>query len=182
MAAPMRVAARMTKDEYLGLPETPGLRLELLDGEVVTMNSPLALHQAVALRLLVALSSWCDGDQDRGRVLHELAVDVGPDTVLVPDVQWYAAARALPVLTSRPWPVGDLVAEVLSASTARYDAEVKLARYFDAGACDVWLVDPVATTIRASTADGERTLGTGDTLTSPVLPGFGLPLALLRVT
>ncbi|MDO9408130.1 Uma2 family endonuclease [Patulibacter sp.] len=175
----MHVAARMTREEYLALPEPPrGVRFELLDGELVTMNDPLAIHQIVAGRIYAALLAWSDSRSDGGRVLLPVDTDVGPDTIFGPDVQWFAAGRPLPSPRERPWPVGDLVVEVASPSTARYDALVKAGRYADAGAREVWLVDPAGPTVRALRSAGQAPVvfGAGAVVTSPLLPGFVLPV------
>jgi Uma2 family endonuclease len=187
MERTMHVAARMSREEFLALPESPpGLRFELLDGELVTMNDPLAIHQVVAGRIFATLLAWCDGAADRGRVLLPVDTAVGSDTIFGPDVQWFAATRQLPPSGERPWPVGDLVVEVASPSTARYDAMVKAGRYVAAGAREVWLVDPVAMVVRILHPDvsGAGTvlagrLVAGDVLTSSHLPGLSLPVDVL---
>jgi Uma2 family endonuclease len=181
----MHPAARMSREEFLALPESPpGLRFELLDGELVTMNDPLAVHQVVAGRIYAALLGWCDAEAGRGQVLLPVDTEVGHDTVFGPDVQWFAAGRDLPSRGERPWPVGDLVVEVASPSTARYDAVVKAGRYAAAGAREVWLVDPVALAVRVLHPDAAGVgtvlaarLEDGDVLTSAQLPGFTLSIA-----
>lgn len=180
MSSTMHVAARMAREEYLALPEfPPGVRFELLDGELVTMNDPLAVHQIVAGRLYAALLAWSDSRPEGGRVLLPVDTDVGPDTVFGPDVQWFSPERTLPSIRERPWPVGDLVVEVAAPSTARYDALVKAARYADAGAREVWLVDPAGPTVRVLRGAGRTPVvfSTGDVVSSPLLPGFALPVA-----
>ncbi|WP_026910340.1 Uma2 family endonuclease [Patulibacter minatonensis] len=180
----MTIAARFTREEYLALPESPpGVRFELLDGELVTMNDPLPVHQKAVVNILTALVFWSRAAPDRGQVLLPIDTDIGPDTIFGPDLQWYAADRGLPSDRERPWPAGDLVVEVASPSTARYDAEVKLDRYLAAGAREVWLVrtDPTGATIVRAQDGGRRTLevAAGGTLESPLLPGFAFGLAEL---
>lgn len=183
MARAMRATTRMTKDEFLALPETPdGPTLELLDGEVLEMNPPTHQHQLVELRIAAALLIWCDAQAGRGHVFHGSGAALDADTVLVPYIQRYTADRELPSPRARERPVGDLVAEVRSESTARYDREVKRARYLEAGAREVWLVDPLtATVVVTCPGEPDTLLGPGETLTSPLLPGFALPLERLRV-
>jgi Uma2 family endonuclease len=172
--------ARFTREEYLRLPESsPGFRFELVDGELVTMNDPLPLHQMVVGALFAELRSWCRAAAGRGLVLLSIDTEVGPDTILGPDVQWFAPDRELPDRAARPWPAGDLVVEVASPSTARYDARTKLARYIAAGAREVWLVDPDPLGVRVVGPDSERRVEAGGTLESTLLPGFELPMATL---
>lgn len=185
MTVTMPIAARFTREEYLRLPDaSPGFRFELLDGELVTMNDPRPIHQDAALRIASRLLAWCDATPDRGRVSLPIDTELAPDTILGPDVQWYAPGRDLPTTRERPWPVGDLVVEIASPSTARYDAETKLPRYLAAGAREVWLVtvDPLGARVATPSGtprDGVRELGAGGTLTSPLLPSFALPLSAL---
>ena len=181
MTSTMTIAARFTREEYLALPESPpGVRFELLDGELVTMNDPLPVHQKAVARLLARLMAWCDESPGRGQVLLPIDTDIGPDTIFGPDLQWYATDRALPSERERPWPTGDLVVEVASPSTARYDAEVKVDRYLAAGAREVWLVrtDPLGATVVQAGDDGPATveIATDGTLASSLLPGFALGL------
>lgn len=172
--------ARFTREEFLRLPESsPGFRFELVDGELVTMNDPLPLHQVVVGTLHAELRAWSRGAPGRGRVLLSVDTEVGPDTIVGPDLQWFSSERRLPDLAERPWPAGDLVIEVASPSTARYDAGTKLARYLAAGAREVWLVSAGPPAVRVVRADGERGFEDGDVVTSPVLPGFELPVAAL---
>lgn len=188
----MTVSARFTRDEYLALPESPpGVRFELLDGELVTMNDPLPVHQIAVARLLARLMAWCEAVPGRGQVLLPVDTEVGDATIFGPDLQWFAPGRALPSVTERPWPAGDLVVEVASPSTARYDAEVKADRYLRAGTREVWLVglDPLgARVLRAASTNADvdddegvvaEKLGRTDALCSPLLDGFAAPLAAL---
>ncbi|MGE4426996.1 MAG: Uma2 family endonuclease [Solirubrobacteraceae bacterium] len=181
----MPIAARLSREEYLALPESPpGVRFELLDGELVTMNDPLLNHQDAAGIVWAALRAWCRAAADRGRATLSIDTELGPDTFFGPDVQWFAPDRVLPSKRERPWPVGDIVVEVASPSTARYDAETKTERYLRAGAREVWLVrtDPLGARIHRRAADGATVLvdlAADDTLASPLLPGFALALAEL---
>jgi Uma2 family endonuclease len=184
MTRTMTIAARFTREEYLALPESPpGVRFELLDGELVTMNDPLPVHQKAVVRLLTRLVAWCEAAPGRGQVLLPIDTDIGPDTIFGPDLQWYAGDRDLPSDRERPWPSGDLVVEVASPSTARYDADIKLDRYLGAGAREVWLVrtDPLGATIVRSGDRDRRTvvLAADGSLESSLLPGFALALTAL---
>ncbi|MGE4424913.1 MAG: Uma2 family endonuclease [Solirubrobacteraceae bacterium] len=176
----MHTAARMTTREFLALPEPPPtLRFELLDGELVTHNGPAVRHQRALVQLVVTFDAWCRAAPDRGQILPDLAVEPSSDTVFLPDLQWWSAGRGPSSEGRLPWPVGDIAIEIASPSTARFDAIVKTDRYLQAGAYEVWLVDPQrpgARIVRAGTTGPPEELGPDDTLTSPLLPGFALPL------
>lgn len=180
IALAMSVTAHLSRAEYLALPEAPdGLRCELLDGELVTMNAPLALHQVVTGALHAELRAWARAAPGRGQALIHIDTDIAHDTVLGPDIQWYAADRVLPSLQERPWPPGDLVIEIASPSTARYDALAKAPRYARAGVRELWLVSPDPLAVRTFRNDGGRFVeasrfGPDDRLESPRLPGFSV--------
>ena len=78
-----------------------------------------------------------------------------------------------------------LVVEILSPGTRRRDLGVKSQAYERCGVREYWLVDPDAQSItfrRRNEADtlgdeGILSAGAGESLTSPLLPGFSLPLA-----
>jgi Uma2 family endonuclease len=79
----------------------------------------------------------------------------------------------------------DLVVEVRSPSTWRLDLGPKRARYGESGIAELWLVDTEVevVTVHRRTAPGTIAydvaldFGVGDTLASPLLPGFELPVA-----
>lgn len=67
-----------------------------------------------------------------------------------------------------------LVVEILSPSTSRRDRRRKPPKYFQAGAEEVWIVDPEARTIEVRTASGRRTFAEDEEVRSGALPGFAL--------
>lgn len=159
---------------------------ELIGGELVYLhgrfengrfvNSPSYAHQRVARDLLVALVNWCAAGSGRGEVIHELDTPLpGGEDVVKPDLLWWPRDRR-----SSQGPVGPpaLVIEVLSPSSRRYDLGVKRDLYAQVGVDEVWLVDP----LELSAVVDRRLQGSfelddlDDELTSPLLPGFRLPL------
>ena len=75
----------------------------------------------------------------------------------------------------------DLVVEVLSPSTAETDRTIKLKLYARYGVQEYWIIDPYgpsAEIYRRQEKGFERVkmLGASDSLTSPLFPGFSLPL------
>lgn len=172
----------MTAEEFLAIPERQDpRRLELIDGEVV-VSEATPRHQLVVLNLALALRSWADG-AGNGFVTLDIDTGVDPRTVLVPDLQWYAADRDLPSIDHRPWPLGDLVVEVRSPSTWHVDVGRKRQIYEREGVRELWLVDPPAMTVLvfrrsegSASFDVTTEIGADETLTSPLLPGFAVPV------
>jgi Uma2 family endonuclease len=80
----------------------------------------------------------------------------------------------------------DLVIEVLSPGTRRYDRTIKLDAYRDVGVPEVWLLDPKPRTVQVYvlSADGKEyvereTRGPGEMATSSVLPDLRLEVSAL---
>jgi Uma2 family endonuclease len=180
---------RMTADEYYAVTEA-GDRKQLVDGEIV-VNEPKAIHAELQARLLVALRSWSTEGKGRGQVLLPTDVRMDEHNVYGPDLLWFSEPKlqsAFPRgLDAYPERVPDLVVEVRSASTWRYDIGAKKRVYETGGVPELWLVDDAADTVlvyrrstpESGTFDVAHELARGETLASPQLPGFALPVDAL---
>ena len=75
--------------------------------------------------------------------------------------------------------IPEIVVEIQSPSDQHRRLSRKLKQYFDAGVKEVWVLDPATATGEIWTAPSLtfRELAITDSLTSPLLPGFNLPLA-----
>ncbi len=179
----MPVSQRMSAEEFLALPlreDSP--REELVNGElVVSEGSPLLA--TVQGRIFFALESWVRAEPGRGSAL--LPVDVGLDerNVYAPDVLWYPQGRG-PGPEQRPSPVPALAAEVRSPSTWIFNLGAKKSGYERHGLSELWLVDTSADEVLAFRRsqpdvpffDAGATVGRGEKLSSPLLPGFALSI------
>lgn len=99
-----------------------------------------------------------------------------------PDVVWYREGRSPRRGDIAPYPLPDLAVEVRSPSTWRHDIGAKKRNYERRGVAELWLVDTAADVVRRSppqapTFDISDELDANATLTSPLLPGFALPVA-----
>lgn len=170
----------MSAEQYLSTPEGPP-RTELIAGEVV-VNEPKLPHIDAQGEIYFALQTWCRAAPGRGTAWFPADVPIDDANVFAPDVWWMSEAnRPAPdqeLLDRAP----DLIVEVRSRSTWARDRRYKLPRYAQAGVVEAWYVDPAAGTVEvfrrsdpdAPELDANLVLGAGDTLTSPLLPGFTL--------
>ncbi|MCB1004411.1 MAG: Uma2 family endonuclease [Acidimicrobiales bacterium] len=176
---------RLTADEFVALPGD--LRFtQLIDGAVV-VDSPNTRHQRVADWILYQLMSFAEEHPDLGEAGSGLQARLDDRNVFVPDVWWRSDERRLP--REGPGHVGppDLVVEARSPTTWRYDVHVKKSRYEAAGTPELWLVDTVADSVlvfrRSSPTeplfDLALEVAAPEPLTTPVVPGFALDLAVL---
>ncbi len=116
----------------------------------------------------------------RCRAGSKLDVKLDEENVYAPDLLWYADGHGPAEDRPRPHPVPDLAVEVRSPSTWRYDIGVKKQVYETRGLAELWLADPAARTVlvyrrsapAAGTFDVALEPGPGESLSSPLLPGF----------
>lgn len=171
---------RYTYADYQQLPE--GAPYELIRGHLVMSPSPTPHHQLVQSNLFYELSRFTR-EQNGGRVLSApLDVRFSDTEVLQPDLVYVAQSRLDIIGEQNIDGAPDLIAEILSPSTAHKDLTTKKRLYEVHGVAEYWTVDPdqQAVEIFENTDDGFvqhlRVVETG-TVTSALLNDFTLDLA-----
>ena len=104
--------------------------------------------------------------------------------VVEPDLLFISNARANVLTNKNVQGAPDLVVEVLSESTARVDRSIKLKLYRKFGVQEYWIIDPHGPSAEIFRRGEEgltliAKLSATDALTSPMFPGFSLPLSRL---
>ena len=171
---------KLTYEDYASLPDDE--RCELIDGELMPMPSPTALHQTLLKKL--ALGFMVLESRGLGTMFFApLDVILSNFDVVQPDLIFVSNARAY-IIQDYIRGAPDLLVEILSPSTERRDRIVKRELYARHGVPEYWMIDPYAKTITVLLlgANGYYThavFGAGDTLTSPTLPGFALDVSLI---
>jgi Uma2 family endonuclease len=163
-----------TADDYRQLPE--GDRHQLIGGAYVLTPSPSTKHQWIVGELLLAFRA-----NRLGLSFADLDVALDPHNVFRPDVVFVSSDRRSIVTEYGIEGAPDLVVEVLSPASTRYDREDKGRAYFAAGVREYWLVDPERETVEvlvASTRDFtlHRAYTRDDVLTTPSMPGLSIAL------
>jgi Uma2 family endonuclease len=167
-----------TYEDYLRLPDD-GRRYEVLRGVLYVSPTPAPLHQIVLRNVVRQLSLFLEANPVGEFFLptdlilpDSLTAPVQPDLFYVRGEQWKGT------ITSRYMEgVPDLVVEILSPSTRRYDRNAKLSVYAQAGVGEYWLADPLARTFEVLVLrDGAYVpfaeLSHGDRLRSELMPSF----------
>jgi Uma2 family endonuclease len=179
------VAAEMTAAEFLAIPYDERTRWQqLVEGELV-VNDPTRRHNGAQGWIYVQLVNWAAEAPARGWVGIPLDVLIDERNVYKPDVVWYRDGRVPDIDDPPPYRVPDLVVEVRSPSTWRYDIGAKKRNYERRGAAELWLVDTAAAAVlvfrRSDPAtpdfDVALELVSGEALTSPLLSGFTLAVS-----
>ena len=138
---PVTVARRWTVQEVLALPEEPGKRFEVVDGELLVSPSPRLRHQRGVRVLLRAIDTHVESHR-LGEVLSSPAdLDLRDGQLVQPDI--FVVGYG-PEERPEDWSevgVPILVVEVLSPSTARYDRTLKRKLYQRTGVAEYWIVD-----------------------------------------
>ena len=132
---------RLTLDEFLAAPEA-NRRCELAFGIVREPPAPNWDHQYVIGRLFARLDAHVTRFK-LGKVgLSPLDVVLDPaQSLLVQPDLFFIAAERCAIIRDRIWGPPDLVVEVLSPDSRRYDRDQKRAWYEQYGVREQWLVD-----------------------------------------
>ncbi len=178
-------AMLITADEYIATGDTRPRRTELINGEVI-VNNPTIRHQEIVQHIQFHLRLWVVSGELRGRTTNQLDIKLDEQNVLAPDAFWASEGR-IPADGTHLDFVPELVVEVRSPSTWKFDTTIKFRKYEAAGAAEVWLVDTASNTVlvyRRSSAsspefDVALELGAGETLITPLLPEFALDISEL---
>ncbi|HEV2581772.1 MAG TPA: Uma2 family endonuclease [Ktedonobacteraceae bacterium] len=163
-------------DDYATLPND-GHRYEIVDGVLYMAPAPNEWHQTATGRLFRYLASYIE-DAGHGRVyIAPFDVELGPGSVLQPDVLVILNAHRERITFSRIVGAPDLVVEVVSPGSVGYDRTKKQNAYARAGVPEYWIADPWSRTIEVLTleADGYRSLGVFEgkaKLPSEIVPDF----------
>ena len=160
------------------------VRSELLDGEIVVMAPPLRAHQGVITELLFQIRSYLKGKECKVYPAP-FAVRLFPqkdkrdDTVFEPDVVVVCDPEKLDDKGCNGPP--DMVVEIISPSSAKYDRVLKFRKYQKAGVREYWIVDPEIKTVQVCVLENGRYVTSvyDETDTAPVsvLEGCEVDLA-----
>ncbi len=183
MSGAARKMGRYTWADFVALDEDD-LR-ELIDGELVEIEAPKRIHEYIVLRLGSTLTAWTD--KHGGQALASgYKIRISERRGVMPDLQLYRAGSEPDLdqedglVRGRP----DLVVEVVSPSSRRYDLVVKLGYYASLEIPEYWIVDPEARTLERLTYSKKgyviASTHEGDDVFSP--PSFrGMKLALPKL-
>lgn len=171
----------MTAQDLLRLPGDS--KNELYEGMVVREEMTAAGHGMICQRLGVELGIYAKATGYQHPIVQNTLFDFTPPsatrrTVLAPDL---AIMRGTGPFVWEQVPVDPplLAVEVVSSSQTLAELAVKARIYQHAGVDECWLIDHQTRIVEVWTASGVQSLTDGQTLTSPLLPGFGIAVTFL---
>lgn len=149
MVQPARV--RINAETYFSLEEYEQNDLiQLIDGEVVLGKPCFPIHQGIVREVIFLLMTIAR--KTGGEVLMiPIEVYLDENNVFEPDVIYLKPDSQCTVGEKRLTGAPELVVEVLSPSTAKYDRQQKYQAYEKHGVHEYWIVDPVHQTIEVWT-------------------------------
>ena len=172
----------LTAAEFDNYPFEEDKRYELDEGELIEMTRPVYIHNRVLKNLQFLLEAYLRRHPLGEMLISENLFAMSSATRLAPDVavilgDHWTELRTAKVIHIVP----DIAVEVLSPSETPARIHRKLGHYFKAGVKEVWHINPEDLTVEIWTGPQlpGRVLTGEDSLTSPLLPKFSLPLAEL---
>lgn len=166
-----------TVEDYYKIPDER--RVELIDGVIYDMTAPFSVHQMIQGEIYFTVSNFIKKNGGKciaGIPPFDVLLNAGrPDenrTMVQPDV--IVVCDRSKVTRARIEGAPDFVVEILSPSTKKKDAFIKLHKYEDAGVREYWMVDPDKKKIITYVFDGKE-----DEI-YPTMYGFGdkVPVAI----
>jgi len=133
----------LTAEQYSQLGRDPvGVRLELVNGEILVSPRPNYFHSSVVINLIGILQPYLR-QKTLGQLLQDLDTPFDKFTVRRPDILFIAADRIKSVvLGNRLVGVPDLAVEVVSPHNVETDTVDKFALYEKHGIRWYWIIDP----------------------------------------
>jgi Uma2 family endonuclease len=164
-----------------------GQQYEVIEGELFVSRAAGNDHGVTQSQCIAALVNWNDKTA-LGHVITTPGLMFSQFSGVIADVVWVSRQRraSLEQEDKKLHGAPELVVEVLSPGedNERRDREIKLRLYSTMGVEEYWILDVQLASVavhrrHAGRLRLELTLGRSDTLTSPVLPDFSVPVSKL---
>lgn len=182
----MTIGIKMTASQFLMLgQDPPGVRLELVHGDVVVSPSPAYDHSYADRELSRILGNHIV-ENDLGELVGDVDTLFGEYDVRRPDII-FIAKQKLHLLNPKKHGIHfspTLCVEILSPASTDYDQNDKFDLYLEYGVPFYWLVDPSARTFTAYKLSRKRYTkiaagSAGDIVAAEPFPDLQIPLARL---
>jgi Uma2 family endonuclease len=174
-------AIKMTAKQFLLLGEDPpGVRLELVNGEIAVSPSPEPKHSYIDRKLTQILLNHIDVHK-LGALFGDVDTIFGEYDVRRPDLIYFTKHRVHLIGEKAMEGPPDLCVEIISPSSLTVDRKAKFKEYQKGKVAHYWIVDPKPRTIEAfKLVRGKyRLAGSGksdDIVSLPPFPDLKIPL------
>lgn len=160
----------VTLEEFQTMAKDDRYHYELIDGIVMMSPSPTREHQFIGSRLISELDKKLENTPCQPA--YELDVIMKTGDVLQPDVMVFCDEDAeLP----------EIVVEILSPSSKRYDLVTKVIKYEEVGVKEYWIVDQKSKTITVHdfVHQTAEIYSIGETIRSLAQPALVIDVAII---
>ena len=150
------------------------IRYELIDGVPYLMSAPTWQHQEISGNLYLQFKTFLKGKSCKVYYAPfdvRLNADTKDDTVVQPDIVVICDSSKMMKTGYKGAP--DMVIEILSPSTSRYDRTLKFNTYLKSGIHEYWIIDPDTQTLTV------HILKDGDYITRPYTDKDTVPVHVL---
>ena len=132
-----------TVEDYRSVPEG-GPRYELIEGQMIMAPAPNRLHQKISRNLQFLIMRYLE-EHPIGAIYNApFDVELNEFNVFQPDLVYVRLERASVFTDQGVTGAPDLVVEVLSPKTLKYDLGPKREVYARSGVSELWVIDPEA--------------------------------------
>src|SRR5688572_15606176 len=176
-------ARPITRHEYAMIP-VGAPNYQLIEGDLVMAPSPGSYHQNIAGRLYRLIGNYLDGRPIGAVFIAPLDVHLSDINVFQPDIFFVRRGHAGIIDEHGIEQAADLVIEVLSKTSEKYDLGPKRAVYARTGVEELWIIDPAKRTLALyhlpENADTPAaTYKAKQKFSSGMLPGLTIDLAVV---
>ncbi len=181
---PVVSTIKMTAEQFLELgQDPPGVRLELVNGEVAVRPSAVPDHSYIVFALATILKTHADQNQ-LGQLFGDVDTIFGPHDVRRPDILFFVQHRRHLIGKKAMEGPPDLCVEIISPSSVITDREDKFEQYATGGVAFYWIIDPQQRSIEGFRLVGDRYEASGrgqnqDVVRLPPFENLELPLSKL---
>ncbi len=163
-----------TYADYAELPDD-GMCYEVVKGVLYMSPSPVPGHQSISSQLMIYLGQLVQ-IAGLGRIFAEPTdVELSPGNIVKPDVFVLLNEHLERIKPTRIVGAPDLVVEILSPGTMRYDVGGKLRAYERARVPEYWIVSPGEQVVELLVLKGETYQSLGVFQGEAVLPSQIVP-------
>ena len=171
---------KYTYQDYAKLSE--GAPYQLINGELVMTPAPTTYHQRLAREIFLLLASFVKLHGLGEIFFSPLDVYFSETETYQPDIIYVSKDRLSIIAEEKVEGSPDLIAEILSPTTAYYDLRHKKQVYEQYGVKEYWIVDPMEKSIevyenKKKSFELFKKYDRTGTLRSPLLEGLNLDLS-----
>lgn len=132
---------RTIREVYDNLPE--GTLAQLINNQLVMSPAPTYSHQSLLGMLHLKLANHVQQNSLGQIILGPFDVHLDEENVFQPDLIFVSTDRSSRIQESGCFGAPDLVVEILSPTTAKYDLNKKKRQYERHGVLEYWILDPI---------------------------------------